>query len=225
MSVPDTLEGWPALATGAIAVTPDGTTYTYQPNVPGGLVPPIVAPLPTDIEGYPPFSTNSLGVDADGSFWLAYPLSPDGIVDLSPAVPPPVNTVPPLLQIVSGNPTPGQTAVCSAGTWVPPPVPVTNVLRQWYLTGAAISGATGTSYLIQPSDVDGVLQCGIIAVGDGGPGEQAMSNGLTIVPADDPPETRAQPQTHAAHKTTTNKHGKTHHASGLHRRSSGASKR
>lgn len=226
-TIPDTIEGWPALSTGAIAVTADGTVYTYQPNVPGGLA-PAVTPPPDDIEGYPAFATMGVGIDADGGLWQLAPLEPGGVIPPAEPIPPPENTVAPLIQILSGNPTPGQQAVNSnAGTWVPPQTQ--GYTRQWYSAGAAISGATAIQYAIQESDVGNVITCGVIAIGDGGASEEAMSNGLTVVPADDPidePETRAQrsqqPQA-KAHKTS--KRGKTHHAGSVHRRSSGASKR
>lgn len=173
----ESIEDYPPMQTGTVAIGPDGTTtYVYQPP---DIIPPITPP-PTDIEGYPTFVTMGVAIDPDGVVWQYAPTQPGGIVEVSPPVPPPSNVNPPVLQIVSGNPTPGQTAVCSVGTWSPPQTG--GYLRQWYLTGVAIPGQTGTTYIIQEADVGGVLQCGIIAIGDGGPSEQAMSNSLTIVP-------------------------------------------
>lgn len=177
------IEQYPPLQTGMVAIAPDGTTtYVYQPP---GLVPPI-APPPDTIDGYPKFDTMGVGIDPDGVVWQYAPTQPGGIVEVTPPPSPPINQTRPMLQMVSGNPVPGQTAVCSVGSWQPPQTG--GYRRQFYLTGVAIPGATGTSYVVQESDVGGVLTCGIIAIGDGGPSEEAISNSLNIVEAPPPPE-------------------------------------
>lgn len=99
---------------------------------------------------------------------------------IPPPIPPPANVTPPGIQIVSGNPVPGQTAVNGTpGSWNPPATG--GYRRQWYLTGVAIPGATTNQYLIQDGDVGGNLQCGVIATGSGGVSQEALSNILIIV--------------------------------------------
>lgn len=180
----ESIEDYPPLQTGMVAIGPDGTTtYVYQPP---GLVPPITPP-PT-IDGYPKFVTMGVGIDPDGVVWQYAPTQPGGIVEVTPPPVPPVNTVRPIIQIISGNPVPGQSAINSnPGQWVPPQTQ--GYRRQWYLTGVAIPGATTNQYVIQTGDIGGVLQCGVIAIGDGGPSAEALSNSLTVVdptPPEDP---------------------------------------
>lgn len=58
---------------------------------------------------------------------------------------PPSNTTPP---VVSGSPVAGQTLRVTAGVWTDRPT----LARQWYRDGAAITGATGTSYVLTDAD-------------------------------------------------------------------------
>lgn len=162
-----TIESYPQFQTGTVALQADGTVYE-----------PPATPPPT-IEGYPPITTSGVAIDPDGVVWLYAPTQPGGIVEVTPPSVPPVNQTRPTAQIVSGNPVPGQTAVCNVGTWQPPAT--LGYRRQWYLTGVAIPGATTNTYVIQESDVGGTLTQGVIAIGDGGESQEAQSNGLIIV--------------------------------------------
>lgn len=161
-----TIESYPQFQTGTVALKADGTVYE-----------PPAMPPPT-IEGYPPITTSGVAIDPDGVVWLYAPTQPGGIVEVTPPPVPPVNQTRPTAQIISGNPVPGQTAVCNVGTWQPPATQ--GYRRQWYLTGVAIPGATTNTYEIQESDVGGTLTHGVIAIGDGGESEEAISNSLTI---------------------------------------------
>lgn len=195
MADPDTIEGWPPLSTNNLVLAPDGTAAAYWPNTPSAW------PPETELEGYGPVSTAGVGVDPDGVVWLYHPPS-GGMIDLTPLPPAPVNTTPPVIQVVSGNPEPGQQAVNSTpGVWSPPQTG--GYRRQWRKDGAAIPGATGTMYTIQEGDVGGALQCGVIAVGDGGESQEALSNTLTVVeapPEEEEPAARAAPKAKAKKK-------------------------
>ena len=55
---------------------------------------------------------------------------------------------------ISGNITKGSKLVVTAGTWTPAPVKLT---YQWYRNGAAIKGATKTSYTLGSKDVGAIM--------------------------------------------------------------------
>jgi lysophospholipase L1-like esterase len=66
----------------------------------------------------------------------------------------PVNSVAPA---VTGVAAVGSTLTLTAGTWVGNPTPT--IARQWRRGGVAISGANGTTYVLQEADVDALITC------------------------------------------------------------------
>ena len=74
----------------------------------------------------------------------------------------PANTA---LPLVSGPPTVGSTVGCSTGTWTGSPEFFSYA---WTRDGAAVTGATGPTYLVTLADVDHALRCVVVATNDGG---------------------------------------------------------
>src|ERR1044072_4120587 len=66
---------------------------------------------------------------------------------------PPVNTA---ASQVQGTPIEGQTVTCTQGTWTNSP---TGYSFLWQRNGSPISGATSSSYIVQPADVGQKLTC------------------------------------------------------------------
>ncbi len=74
----------------------------------------------------------------------------------------PVNTAAPML---SGNPAPGQTLTCSAGTWSGNP---SGFSYAWFRDGVAIAGETASTYVVQAGDQGHSLSCQVTASNRGG---------------------------------------------------------
>lgn len=70
----------------------------------------------------------------------------------------PVNSV---LPVISGTAQVGQTLTTTNGTWSNSP---TSYTRQWKANGVAISGATGTTYVVQAGDVGKTITVTVNAV-------------------------------------------------------------
>jgi hypothetical protein len=99
---------------------------------------------------------------------------------VSTADQPPVNLTPPVL---SGTAQQGHDLSCSDGTWMFSP---TSYARKWRRDGAAIGGATGTSYTVQAADVGHQLTCSVAASNAAGPSAEATSQPVVPVgPAGD----------------------------------------
>lgn len=82
----------------------------------------------------------------------------------------PVNTAVPA---ITGSPTVGQTLTLSNGSWNNDP---TSYARQWYRDEVAISGATGSSYVLIEDDEDAEITGGVIATNAGGSSDEAISD-------------------------------------------------
>lgn len=80
-----------------------------------------------------------------------------GTVVTPPVLNPPVNSI---LPLITGTPTEGQSLTVSNGTWTNSP---TSYARQWKRDGAAISGATGSTYVLVTADAGKTITCTIIA--------------------------------------------------------------
>jgi hypothetical protein len=115
---------------------------------------------PGSIEDFLPFSTNGVAIASDGSIWLYHPPSPGGMVELeAPVTPmPPVNTVPPDIQILTDLVVGSQLAL-TTGTWNPSGT----VTRQWTRGGTNIAEATAPGYTLAAADV-GTMIGGVISV-------------------------------------------------------------
>lgn len=94
----------------------------------------------------------------------------------------PVNTVAPAL---SGTPIVGETLTVTNGTWTGTPAPT--YARAWLRDGSAISGATGTTYVLTEDDVDASMTVRVTGTNSAG-NAQAVSNALGPVVAAEPEE-------------------------------------
>jgi beta-glucanase (GH16 family) len=97
----------------------------------------------------------------------------------------PLNTAGP---VASGTPEVGQALACSPGSWTGNPAPTFGY--EWIGDGAAIAGATASTYIVRSIDQGHALSCRVTATNAAGP-VSALSNTLLVASA--PPE--AQPQT------------------------------
>lgn len=97
---------------------------------------------------------------------LGWPLIPGQPVTL-----PPVDTAAPT---VTGTAQVGSTLTCSNGTWSNSPI---GYSYQWHWadTGAVISGATSSTYVLGSGDVGHTIDCIVTATNSGG-GVAAQSN-------------------------------------------------
>lgn len=94
----------------------------------------------------------------------------------------PVNTVAPAL---SGTPIVGETLTVTNGTWTGTPAPT--YARAWLRDGSAISGATGTTYVLTEDDVDSSITVRVTGTNSAG-NAQAVSNAIGPVVAAEPEE-------------------------------------
>jgi hypothetical protein len=109
--------------------------------------------------------------------------------------PPPVNTAPPIVTIVT-NLQVGSTLASSTGTWTGTGGTITYA-RQWLRNGSPIAGASATSYILTAADVGAMIACNVTATDANG--EASMDSapvGPVIEPPleeeDDPPAEPAQ---------------------------------
>lgn len=93
-----------------------------------------------------------------------------------PALNPPVNSV---LPLITGTITQGQTLSVSNGTWSNSPL---SYSRQWKRNGVAISGATGSTYLLVLADVGATITCTVIATNADG-SDSAVAAGVGPIAA------------------------------------------
>jgi hypothetical protein len=122
----------------------------------------------------------SLGVSSDGKTVVAGAdnhatgmMSGEGDAYVF-VVPVPVDTV---LPGITGTAQPGQTLSCSTGSWTNSP---TSYAYQWNRDGAAIVGATSSTYAVQAGDTGHALTCTVIASDADGPGQGATSLPVTV---------------------------------------------
>ncbi len=69
------------------------------------------------------------------------------------------------LPLISGPPAVGSTVGCSTGAWTGSPE---SLSYAWTRDGAAVTGATGPTYVVTLADVDHALRCVVVATNDGG---------------------------------------------------------
>jgi Ca2+-binding RTX toxin-like protein len=108
----------------------------------------------------------------------------------------PTNTVPPS---IFGTAAAGQTLTCSPGTWTGSPT----FGYQWLDDGVVIAGATGSTYVVQASNVDDNLSCRVTAtnaLGTATATSKEVEPGSTILP----PVTPVPPVTPGAPGSPTN---------------------
>ena len=82
------------------------------------------------------------------------------------------------LPFISGTGTVGQTLKCERGIWNGKPPP--SFSYQWYRDGVAISGATESSYAIEPADAGNALSCNVTAANIEGRAEIEARNRVAV---------------------------------------------
>jgi hypothetical protein len=112
-------------------------------------------------------------VTASNSFGTSQPAT-SASVSVPPAPTAPKNTAPPR---ISGKPTPGNTLMCSQGTWSGSP---TAFAYQWARNGSPIKGATSASYAVQIGDEAASLVCTVTASNAVGAGTPVASPALVV---------------------------------------------
>lgn len=189
-SPPTTIEGYTPIATGKLGLVPPNlAAHLYNPVAPTQLIPALDPP--DNLEEYPGFSTNGVGIAPDLGIWLYQPNVPSGWIEIIPSLQPPTNSAAPSLTYVTGGGGAGNVGsqyACSAGTWTPS-TPMPTFTRQWLRDGAAIPGATATTYTIQTADVGHVITAQVIATNPAGSSAPATSSN-SVGPIPDPGETR-----------------------------------
>ena len=143
-----------------------GTTYTFEPIDVGALIGGNVTAIDSNGEA----SMDSLTVG---------PIT-------EPAVQVPVNTSAPIATL---NPT---YILCTGGNWTPAS-PMYTLNYQWYAAGAAVSGATGSTWTFAGHEGE-TAYCGVSATNTAGTSTVTNTNTVTIPAAlDDEPAARAAP--------------------------------
>lgn len=99
----------------------------------------------------------------------------------------PVNTARP---VVGGTPTVGSTLTCSTGSWSGSP---TTYSYGWNRNGAAISGATSSSYVVQAGDAGQGLSCFVRAGNAAGQSDYATSDAVAVASGPAAPANTARP--------------------------------
>lgn len=116
-----------------------------------------------------PLVTSRVGIDPTGNIWQLQ--GTRGMVNVGTILTAPVNTVAPA---ISGTLAHGSTLTSTTGTWTGSSITYS---YQWYGAGAAISGATSSTYVTQASDVGNMITCVVTASNTGG-APSATSNAL-----------------------------------------------
>jgi len=86
----------------------------------------------------------------------------------------PVNTAAPA---VTGTGTVGQTLSCTTGTWSYVP---TSYQYQWVRSGAAITGATASTYVLVAADSTKSVSCFVVGVNAAGASAPVSSNAIAV---------------------------------------------
>ena len=132
--------------------------------------------------GNGPFEPSFEAVSSDGARVLFSTheslISPDtdtaADVYVKRILPPPGNTAPPA---ISGVPEVGRTLGCSRGSWTNDP---TSFAYAWKRDGAAIAGATSSTYGVTGADVGRPITCTVTASNGGGSGSATSA---PVIPA------------------------------------------
>ena len=128
------------------------------------------------------YSASSVGADSfkfkanDGSSDSNEATTTTVNVDTTP--PQPENTLPPA---ISGTAVVGQTLGCSQGSWTNDP---TSFAYQWNRDGAAIAGATSSSYTVTDADAARQITCTVTASNAGG---ASPATSAPVTPTAPPP--------------------------------------
>ena len=81
---------------------------------------------------------------------------------------------------ITGSAAQGQTLTASTGTWANAP---TSYAYRWLRDATPISGATGSSYTLQVSDIGSQVRVGVIATNAAGSSAEALSLQTDVVTA------------------------------------------
>ena len=177
---------------GGVAPTQFGLLHvTGVASVGGGL-------SLTQVNGFVPAQGNTFQIMTFGShsgiFTLTGPSAKAYAATYNPTnVTLSVNPGPGSIQAptITGTPAVGQTLSCSSGTWSPKNQTFTYTY-QWNRDGSAISGATSTTYLVDPSDQGHTLTCSVTATDNSGTGT-AVSAGASVPAAPGGPGSGTSP--------------------------------
>jgi hypothetical protein len=188
----------PGSATVPASLFPDFTTTPPSPPIVFanvfkiGAIPP---PLPSTPGQNPPPIIPSSVPTIPQLPWLPFPLPP---------AQPPVNTVPPVVQLLTNLEVGSQAVVSNNGTWTGA-APIT-YSRQWHRGGSPIAGATAAAYTFVTADIGAIINC--LVSGENGDGvSSALSNSVGPVvdvppldpeqqPTEEPPPARRAAPAH-----------------------------
>ena len=157
-------------STGTWTNSPTG--YAYQWNRDGSAIPGATGSSYT-VQGADQGHTLTCTVIASNSAGAGTGATSAGVA-VAAAAGVPVDTAPPT---ISGTPGPGDRLTCSTGVWSNAP---TAYAYTWKRGGAAIPGATGSTYAVQIPDEATTLTCTVIASNAAGAGAPATSAGVVV---------------------------------------------
>lgn len=127
---------------------------------------------------------------ADGSYSFTYRLFVDG-ADLGTAtasvtIGAPVGAIPTnsTAPSITGSAVQGQTLAAITGAWANTP---TSYAYRWLRGATAISGATGSTYVLQAGDVGSQIRVGVIATNATGSSAEALSAQTAVVTTSEVP--------------------------------------
>jgi hypothetical protein len=155
----------------AASLFPDGTTTPPYP--------PIVFANIFKIGTVPPPLPSTPGQTPPPIVFSPVPTIPQLPWNPPPTQPPPVNTVRPVVTVVT-NLQVGSTLSSSTGTWTN----AATYARAWTHNGSPIAGATATTYTLVTADLDAMIAVNITATGPGG---EASMDSLPVGPVIEPP--------------------------------------
>ncbi len=157
--------------------TNNPTSFTYQWNGAGtaisGATSSSYIPATSDIGNA--LAVYVMAANTGGSSPPVASAPTGAVINIIPAN----STVP----TISGTAQVGQTLTATTGTWTNNP---TSFTYQWNRTGAAISGATASSYVPVAADVGNTLTVSVVAANTGGSSPPATSAPTTVVTAAGP---------------------------------------
>jgi hypothetical protein len=148
--------------------------FTYQWNRGGtaivGATASTYVPVAADVGAL--LTISVVATNASGPSLPATSGSTASVIDIIPT-----NTSVP---VISGTAQVGQTLTATSGTWTHNP---TSYGYQWNRLGAAIAGATSSTYVLVAADTGDTLTVSVIATNSGGPSSSATSAATAAVTA------------------------------------------
>jgi hypothetical protein len=180
-----------------------GYTTTTPPS------PPIVFANVFKIGTVPPPLPSTPGQTPPPIVYSSVPTIPQLPWNPPPTSPPPVNTVRPVISVIT-NLEVGSVLGVSAGTWTGNSPFVMS--REWTRNGSPIAGAGNTSYTLVTADIGAMIGCVVTATDT--KGVEASADALPVGPViaappldteqqpTDLPSRRAAPEHHTSHHTT-----------------------